>query len=198
MFDNIEHSRNTSEKRTQDVWSARSTSGFFLELVGRNGRFFPLSWGSERQGRNSNHTQDAEIVSLSACLKTELIPTQILLQVLLGKSVLATIYEDNAAYIIAVDKGYSPTLRYLRRTQRISISFLKEILRPGKEDDETDLTEEEGTITLEKIKTAKHKRRCLHERDAKRGFRRGDAYDRHAATSMKPARVPLSAAPTVG
>ena len=110
----------------ENVWSAKSTSEFSLELLGRDGRSFPLSWGSKQQGSTSNHTQEAEIVSLSSCLRTELIPTQILLQVLLGKPLPAVIYGDNAACIIAVDKVYSPTLRYLPSTQRIAISFLKE------------------------------------------------------------------------
>ena len=140
-----------------DVWSARSTSGFFLELAGREGRSFPLSWGSKRQGSTSNHTQEAEIVSLSSCLRSEVIPTQLLLQVLLGKALPAFVYEDNAACIIAVDKGYSPTLRYLPRTQRIAISFLKEVLRPGEDDEQDDLIECEGQISLEKIETVKHK-----------------------------------------
>ena len=97
------------------------------------------------------------MVSLSSCLRTEVLPTQILLQVLLGKAVPAVIYEDNAAAIAAVEKGYSPTLRYLPRTQRIAVGFLKEILKPEEEDECEDLTSSEGKVRLEKVETDKHK-----------------------------------------
>ena len=124
------------------MWSAKFTSGCVLELVGRDGRSFPLSWGSKRQGSTSSHTQEAKVVSLSSCVRTEGIPTQLLLQVLLGVLVRAVIYEDYAACISADDNGYSPTLWYLPRTQRISVSCLKEVLRPGEDDDdEADRTE---------------------------------------------------------
>ena len=139
-----------------DVWSSKSTSGFFLELSGLEGRFFPLSWGSKRQGSTSNHTQEAETVSLSSCLRSELIPTQILLQVLLGRPVPGELMEDNSATIVAIQKGYSPTLRHLARTQRIALGFLHDTLSPDS-DDELDLHENEGPLSVVKAETDNQK-----------------------------------------
>ena len=34
--------------------------------------------------------------------------------------------EDNSAAILAIKKGYSPSLRHLPRTQRVSVGFLHE------------------------------------------------------------------------
>ena len=73
----------------------------------------------------------------------ELIPTQIMLETLLGVPIPAFNYEDNAATITAIDKGYSPTLRYLPRTQRIALGFLHETLRPD-EDELADPRDDEG------------------------------------------------------
>ena len=60
--------------------TTKSTSGFFMELVGEDGRGFPLSWGSKRQGGTAQHTAEAETVSLANCLRSEAIPMQYLLQ----------------------------------------------------------------------------------------------------------------------
>ena len=119
-----------------DEMSSRSTSGFFLELVGKHGRSFPLTWGSKRQTCTASHTAEAEMVSLSACLRTELIPCQALLEKVLGRPVTAEIQEDNSACIIAANKGYSPSLRYLRRTQRIAIGAVHDILHRERDKDE--------------------------------------------------------------
>ena len=101
-----------------DEMTTKSTSGFFLELAGPGGRGIPVSWGSKRQGCTATHTAEAEIVSLASCLKSEVIPTQMLIEHILGRPVPAIIFEDNAAAIVAASKGYSPSMRYLKRTQR--------------------------------------------------------------------------------
>ena len=70
-----------------DFMSTKSTDGFFVELAGREGRGFPLAWGSHKQGSTAMHTAEAETVSLARCCKQELIPLQILLQAMLGEAV---------------------------------------------------------------------------------------------------------------
>ena len=64
-----------------DFMSTKSTDGFFVELAGREGRGFPLAWGSHKQGSTAMHTAEAETVSLAQCCRQELIPLQILVQV---------------------------------------------------------------------------------------------------------------------
>jgi len=106
------------------------------------------------------HTAEAETVSLAHCCRQELIPLQILLQAMLGESVDCVVKEDNAACIIAVTKGYSPSLRHLKRTQRIALGHLHEIFFEEEADDRkhrdgSALTD--GKFTLEKAATADHK-----------------------------------------
>jgi hypothetical protein len=113
-----------------DEMTTKSTSGFFLELAGPGGRGIPVSWGSKRQGCTATHTAEAEIVSLASCLKSEVIPTQMLIERILGRPVPAIIFEDNAAAIVAASKGYSPSMRYLKRTQRTSIGLVYDITHP--------------------------------------------------------------------
>ena len=64
--------------------------------------------------------------------------------------------EDNSATIVAINKGYSPTLRHLPRTQRIALGFLHDTLSPDS-DDELGLHEHEGPLTVEKDDTDSHK-----------------------------------------
>ena len=101
-------------------------------MVGGGG--FPVSWGSKRQGCTATRTAEAEIVSLASCLKSEMIPTQMLIERILGKPVPAIICEDNAAAIVAASKGYSPAMRYLKRTQRTSIGLVHDITHPDMND----------------------------------------------------------------
>ena len=126
-----------------DEQSTRSTSGFFLEVAGADGRGIPISWGSKRQTFTASHTAEAELVSLSSCLRTEVIPTQLLLQRILGRPIDSYIMEDNAATIVACERGYSPAMRFLKRTQRVSIGLIHDVLNQTPE-------EGEGRIILQK------------------------------------------------
>ena len=138
-----------------DFMSTKSTDGFFVELAGREGRGFPLAWGSHKQGSTAMHTAEAETVSLAHCCRQELIPLQILLQAMLGEAIDCVVKEDNAACIIAVTKGYSPSLRHLKRTQRIALGHLHEIFFEDEHCDGPATTD--GKFTLEKAATADHK-----------------------------------------
>ena len=105
--------------------STKGTDGFFVELAGREGRGFPLTWGSHKQGSTATHTAEAETKSLAHCFRQELIPLQILLQTMLGEAVDCSVKEDNAACIIAVTKRHSSILRHLKTTQRIALGHLQ-------------------------------------------------------------------------
>ena len=130
--------------------TTKSTSGFFLELVGADGRSFPLNWGSKRQGGTAQHTAEAEVVSLASCLRSELIPMQSLLQQILLMAIPGDLMEDNNSTIIAVNKGYSPAMRHLARTQRTALGLVHDVIteepNPG-----------EGRIGVLKADTDKHK-----------------------------------------
>ena len=133
-----------------DYLDTKSTSGFFVEVIGKNGRGMPLSWGSRKQGSTSQHTAEAEMVSLMACLRSEAIPLQFLLQTILKTPINLEPCEDNAAAIISATTGYSPSMRHLHRTQRISIGLLHDMINE-------ELQEGKGSISIAKVETSKLK-----------------------------------------
>ena len=133
-----------------DFMSTKSTSGFFLEARGAEGRSFPISWGSKKQGCTAQHTAEAETISLATCLRSELLPAQFLLQKLIRKPVNVMMMEDNEATIPSIRKGYSPAMRHLPRVHRISIGLLNEITTREETDDD-------GNVRVHKAATADHK-----------------------------------------
>lgn len=112
----------------------RSTSGLWLELLapgcdeGSPKFQWPLMWHSRKQGVTAASTCESETISLSVALRREALPAQELLSVALGRPVLLVVHEDNEQCISAVRKRFSPALRHLGRTQRISLGVLHESL----------------------------------------------------------------------
>ena len=77
---------------------------------------------------------------------------QTLLQEVLRKPVPLVVKEDNSACIQAIRKGYSPTLRHLKRTQRVSVAQLHEAFEERGAEQGGD-----GPVTLEHAETKTHK-----------------------------------------
>jgi hypothetical protein len=120
-----------------DHSSTKSTSGMWLALLSKDGtRQWPLAWSSKKQTATSNSTCEAEMISLATNLKKEVIPMWLLIEKLLGRDVALRTHEDNTATIIAVQKGYSPALRHLPRTQRLSVGFVHEFFHGHEEEAE--------------------------------------------------------------
>ena len=90
------------------------------------------------------------MVSLATCVHAEVLPCQALLEKLLGRPVTAELQEDNSACIVAAQKGYFPNMRYLRRTQRIAIGMVHDVLHRN-------LPKGEGPVKLLKAPTAEQK-----------------------------------------
>ena len=132
-------------------FTSKSCSGLWLEICDNFGNSFPIAWGSKKQEATASHTCEAETVSLSSSLRGEAIPAQMLLSGVLGSPVDVVIHEDNAACIIAVQKGYSPAMRYLTRTQRIALGFLHETTQQTQDIDKY------GNINIIKTDTKEHK-----------------------------------------
>ena len=108
-------------------FTSKSTSGGWLELVDSHGNTFPISWGAKKQDCTARHTCEAETYSLDTWLRGDGVPAQILLSKLLRKPIDMDVFEDNAACIISVAKGYSPAMRYLPRSLRTSLGKLNEL-----------------------------------------------------------------------
>ena len=91
-------------------------------------------------------------MSLAQCRREEVLSLQDLIQMVLRRVVPLVVKEDNSACIQAVRKGYSPTLRHLKRTQRISLGELHEAFEERGAEATGD-----GPVTLEHAETKTHK-----------------------------------------
>ena len=72
------------------------------------------------------------------------------MQKLLKRPVTAKLMEDNAACIVAIKKGFSPSMRHLQRTMRISLGSLHEAITCEEEP-------EDGEVQLCKAASEVHK-----------------------------------------
>ena len=112
-----------------DMETTKSTSGLWVELTSADGlRSWPIAWRSKRQGSTASSTPEAETISMATGLKGEGLPMQDLFSTALGRDVHLRCLEDNTTAISAARAGYSPALRHLPRTERISVGVLYEIL----------------------------------------------------------------------
>ena len=112
-----------------DMETTKSTSGLWVELTSTDGlRSWPIAWRSKRQGSTASSTPEAETISMATGLKGEGLPMQDLFSTALGRDVHLRCLEDNTTAISAARAGYSPALRHLPRTERISVGVLYEIL----------------------------------------------------------------------
>ena len=116
--------------------TSKSTSGCWIELASLcRTRTWPLCWTHKKQTFTASSTCEAETVSMSTALKKEAIPLQFFLEICLGRVVKIIVEEDNTQAIAAALKGYSPALRQLPRTQRISVGVLGEMFGPSGDSD---------------------------------------------------------------
>ena len=106
----------------------RSTSGVHLCIRGP-ATCFPIAGSSKRQSCVSHSTPEAEMVSMDFALRHHGLPTMTLWETLLERSVQLAVHEDNQAMIRIMETGRNPTMRYLHRTHRISVSWLHEVFK---------------------------------------------------------------------
>ena len=89
---------------------------------------------------------------------------------LLGRPIEADVYEDNAACITSVTKGYSTAMRYIGRTQKVQLGFLHDVCRvetgdvdPGRRESSgrvvplADAESDDKPVTLKKVVTTEQK-----------------------------------------
>ena len=86
-----------------------------------------IDWGSKLQVGVALSTADAEMAAVQRATCRSSLPAQILLEETLGFACPITHFADNQPCITAIKNGASQTLRYLCKTQRISIPFLHQI-----------------------------------------------------------------------
>ena len=84
--------------------STRSVSGNITGLQGPN-TWITLEWSSGRQTSEATSTSESELVSMGKLVKT-LIPLQHLWTCMLGRPLVARVYEDNQAAIAVAKSGF--------------------------------------------------------------------------------------------
>ena len=88
----------------------------------------PAHWSANKSTTCSDSTTVAELDSLHQTLKNNTLPIASLFEFLMGRPIAVEIMEDNTTAIQAAKDGYTPKLRYLNRTKRIDLEFMKEVL----------------------------------------------------------------------
>ena len=90
------------------------------------------------------------MVSAAKWTRDDAIALQGLFSLILGRPIVMRIMEDNAAMITAAQKGYSSTLRHLKRIQRTSLGLIHDLITRKPD-------ENEGQVFLDKVDTDVHK-----------------------------------------
>ena len=106
--------------------SQHSTTGGHLALVGPRSRF-PLSATSKKQSSVSTSTAEAELTALFHMVRSVAIPHADLWMLLVKRTVVINIFEDNQTVIHIVRTGKNQTMRHFERTHRVAVAWLHEI-----------------------------------------------------------------------
>jgi hypothetical protein len=111
----------------------RSTSGGTIIITSSTGTDFTLAAWSKKQGSTAVSTAEAEMVSLSHCIREHIYPLQSTIEDVFQRchasvpaSLPVRVWEDNAAVVAIIEAGYSPVMRYLLKHQRVCIGSLSE------------------------------------------------------------------------
>ena len=82
---------------------------------------------SKKQTCVSHSTPEAELVAADFALRSQGLPGLEIAQALYGKDIELFFEEDNNIAITTMNNGFSPTMRHLGRTHRVSLRWLYEV-----------------------------------------------------------------------
>ena len=102
-----------------------------MYLVGPHGTNICLDWYSKKQTVTAPSSTDAEMTSAGRMIKYHQIPMSLFWDAVLGRSIRQNLWEDNKGCLANMQSGYSAEMRYLLKTQRISVSFLHDVSQYG-------------------------------------------------------------------
>ena len=114
-----------------DPMTMKSHSGHYVIIQDDHGTAFPIYWGAKKQACVSRSTTEAEIVSASVLVFEEGVPIKTVIELVLGGEVTTTLREDNSAVMTILQNGFSPKLKSLNRTHKISVASLAEAVNQG-------------------------------------------------------------------
>ena len=113
-----------------DKLQTKSHSGYWLELVAADRRW-PLAWSTRRQTVVAMSSAESETIAMAGALRREALPFLTAIEKILKRRVTCKVFLDNTQAIAAIKNGYSPALRHLSRTQRVSLQAIHEIFYDG-------------------------------------------------------------------
>ena len=108
--------------------SLRCTTGAHLNIQGPPSRFPPGAI-SKRQGCVSHSTPEAEIVAADTALRSLGLPALSLWETVTSVQSSLCLYDDNQAMLAVARSGRNPTMRYMERTQGVSVAWLHEMFQ---------------------------------------------------------------------
>ena len=109
-----------------DPLTCKSHTGILVVLDFQGEATFPVSWCSKRQTAVARSTTEAELASANEAVFQECLPIKTILEEILKTTIETVVHEDNTATIQVIAAGYSPKLRSMNRTHRISVAALSE------------------------------------------------------------------------
>ena len=109
-----------------DPLTCKSHTGILVVLDFQGEATFPVSWCSKRQTAVARSTTEAELASANEAVFQECLPIKTILEEILKTTIETVVHEDNTATIQVIATGYSPKLRSMNRTHRISVAALSE------------------------------------------------------------------------
>jgi len=112
-----------------DPEKRRSTTGFTLHLMGENGTFMLLDWGSQLQQCITISTAEAEMIATRNSAK-HLFGALPVMETLFGKDLKVEIKSDSQASIQAIKLGRSQNLKFIKKVYDISLKWLSEYVGP--------------------------------------------------------------------
>ena len=112
-----------------DPLTCRSHSGIFVVVEDAKGNLFPISWTAKRQTAVARSTTEAELASANEGVFNDGIPIKSLLEMLWQTHVATELMEDNSSCLLIIKTGFSPKLRSMNRTHRISVAALSEAVQ---------------------------------------------------------------------
>jgi hypothetical protein len=125
--------------------TGRSTTGYCVFIEGKQGTRVLVDWAAKRQSMCANSSAEAEITALNYAMNVAIIPVIIQAEVIFNQRMTASVNTDNTAIEKAIEAGFSVKLRYIKKTQRVSLARLHEIFYPDQDNkanpqkDESDL-----------------------------------------------------------
>ena len=110
-----------------DATDSKSTSGYITVLVGQQGSWLTLDWGSKKQSVVTKATGEAEIIALLTGLTRSGYPTALFFEELNSKDKFPlSVITDSSAAKMAVKNPIKSKMKFMKKSCRVSLAWLND------------------------------------------------------------------------